>query len=240
MAASEGGHDVVGGKRAGNSHMSIARTPARFITFEGGEGSGKSTQSALLCERLKADGIDVVATREPGGSPFAEQVREFILGGETAPHPPIAEALLFYAARADHLARTIRPALAAGRWVVCDRFSDSTRVYQGTAGGVALQDIDALEAIIVAPTRPDLTFILDVPAAVGLARTRTRAAAADARTDPYEARDLAYHEHLREGFLAIARAEPERCVVLDGRLEISAAAERIWRVIEERFGGQAR
>ena len=141
----------------------------RFITFEGGEGSGKSTQARLLAEALRAKGIDGVLTREPGGSPFAEQVRNLILDPATPPHSALSEALLFYAARADHLEKVIRPALVAGRWVISDRFSDSTRVYQVEAGGLPLDVFKALELIVVKLTYPDLTFILDVPAEVGLA-----------------------------------------------------------------------
>src|SRR5262245_47206986 len=146
----------------------------RFITFEGGEGSGKTTQARLLGEVLGAYGIDPVLTREPGGSPFAEQVRGLILDPATAPHSPLCEALLFYAARADHVEKVIRPALVAGRWVISDRFSDSTRVYQVEAGGLALDVFKAFELIVVKLTYPDLTFILDVPVDVGLGRATTR------------------------------------------------------------------
>src|SRR5690606_18081710 len=146
----------------------------KFITFEGGEGAGKSTQAQLLAERLKARDIQVVLTREPGGSAFAEQVRELILGSNTADHGRLAEALLFSAARADHLERTIRPALEAGQWVICDRFADSTRVYQGVAGGLPKAIIEALERIVVDDTVPDLTIVLDLPATDGLARARGR------------------------------------------------------------------
>src|ERR1700674_3233425 len=149
----------------------------KFITFEGGEGSGKSTQARLLVDRLKARGIDAILTREPGGSPFAEQVRALLLDPATPSHSALSEALLFYAARADHLDKTIRPALAGGRWVICDRFSDSTSVYQGVAGGLAGDALDALERMVVAPTRPKITFILDLAPAHGLARARARGTA---------------------------------------------------------------
>src|SRR5262245_48726206 len=151
-----------------------AMASGRFITFEGGEGSGKSTQAKRLFDGLRARGIDVLMTREPGGSPFAEQARELILNPAIAAHTPLSEALLFYAARADHLHKTIRPALGVGRWVICDRFSDSTRVYQCDAGGLALDVFKALEQMVVSLTFPDLTFILDVPAEVGLGRAATR------------------------------------------------------------------
>ncbi len=211
---------------------------ARFITFEGGEGSGKSTQARLLTERLRVAGQAVLPTREPGGSPFAEAIRELILGGTLPPHQPLAEALLFYAARADHLTTTIRPALAAGTWVLCDRFSDSTRVYQGLAGNLELAIIDRLEEIAVAPTRPDLTLIVDVPVDVGLARAGKRRSADPA--DPYERREAAFHQRLRDGFLAIARAEPQRCAVIDGTLSEAEVAAAVWAIVEARLiGGSA-
>jgi dTMP kinase len=210
----------------------------KFITFEGGEGSGKSTQAQLLADRLR--GRDTVLTREPGGSPFAEQVRALILDPATAPHSALSEALLFYAARSDHLDATIRPALAAGRWVICDRFSDSTRVYQGVAGGLAPAVLDRLESMIVAATRPDLTLILDLPADAGLSRAadRRRAnAVAGAQPDAYEKRDLAFHERLRAGYAAIAKVEPQRCVLVDGARSPDAIAAEIWAHVERRLLG---
>jgi dTMP kinase len=149
---------------------SQSAVPGRFITFEGGEGSGKSTQARLLAERLKYAGIDTLLTREPGGSQFAEQLRDFILSGCTAPHPALAQALLFYAARADHLATVIVPALSRGQWVISDRFSDSTRAYQGAADGVPAADIEILDRLVVAASVPTLTVILDIAPEVGLAR----------------------------------------------------------------------
>ena len=213
---------------------SRAMVSSRFITFEGGEGSGKSTQARLLVERLAARGVDAVLTREPGGSPFAERVRGLLLDPAAPPHPPLSEALLFYAARADHLDKTIRPALAAGRWVICDRFSDSTRVYQGAAGGLDGRTLDALERLVVAPTFPQLTFILDLAPAQGLARARARSAqtAAAGEADPFERRDAAFHERLRDGYLAIARSEAQRCVVVDGAREADVIAAQIWARVE--------
>ena len=211
----------------------------KFITFEGGEGSGKSTQAQLLADRLRARGGDVVLTREPGGSPFAEQVRALILDPATAPHSALSEALLFYAARSDHLDSTIRPALAAGRWVICDRFSDSTRVYQGVAGGLEPAVLDRLEGLIVAPTRPDLTFILDLAADIDLARAAKRrqaGALAPRQADAYEKRDLAYHERLRAGYAQIAQAQPQRCVLVDGGKALDAIAAEIWAHVERLTG----
>ena len=210
----------------------------KFITFEGGEGAGKSTQARLLAERLRARGIHVVLTREPGGSAFAEQVRTLILDRKTADHSALAEALLFSAARADHLERTIRPALEAGHWVICDRFSDSTRVYQGVAGGLPKGAIEVLEQLVIADDFPDVTVVLDLPAPDGLARAERRnqktSPAATGGADAYEVRPLAYHERLRDGFLLIATAEPERCVVIDAMQPQEDVAAEVWAAIEAR------
>jgi dTMP kinase len=210
----------------------------RFITFEGGEGSGKSTQAKLLADRLSAQGVDVVLTREPGGSPFAENVRTLILDPEVAPHSALSEALLFYSARADHLDKTIRPALTTGRWVICDRFSDSTRVYQCEAGGLSLEVFNWLEQHVVKLTYPDLTFLLDVPVDVGLGRATTRRLAralAGEQPDAYEKRDLDFHERLRAGYLAIAKADARRCIVLDAAKQAEPIASEIWGHIVRRM-----
>jgi len=210
----------------------------RFITFEGGEGSGKSTQARLLADALRVKGIDPILTREPGGSPFAEHVRRLILDPETPPHSPLSEALLFYAARADHIEKVIRPALVAGRWVISDRFSDSTRVYQVEAGGLPLDVFKAFELIVVKLSYPDLTFILDIPAEAGLRRATTRRLAraiAGEDADAYEKRDLDYHERLRQGFLAVAKAEPRRCHVLDGTASQEAVAAEVWAQVQRRL-----
>jgi dTMP kinase len=209
----------------------------KFITFEGGEGSGKSTQARLLADHLRQAGRSVLETREPGGSPFAERVRGLILDPATPAHGPLSEALLFMAARADHLAATIRPALAAGSWVVCDRFTDSTRVYQGAAGGLPAEVLDTLEALVVGETRPDLTLLLDLEPAVGLERARQRGASSGlAASDGYENRGLAYHERLRGGFLALAAREPKRVVVVDGGAAPEAIAGQIRAAVAKRFG----
>lgn len=210
----------------------------KFITFEGGEGSGKSTQARLLADRLKMHGVNAILTREPGGSPFAERVRALLLDPAVPSHSPLSEALLFYAARADHLDKTIRPALAADSWVICDRFSDSTRVYQGAAGGLGAEALAALERLVVTPTSPDLTFILDLAPADGLARARARGAAVNlgsTETDPFERRDAQFHERLRAGYLAIAAAEPQRCVLVDGAQAPDAIAAGIWAQVARRL-----
>jgi dTMP kinase len=215
----------------------------KFITFEGGEGSGKSTQATLLAERLRGEGIEVVLTREPGGSPFAEALRTVILDPEMPAHSALSEALLFYAARADHLDKSIRPALNAGAWVICDRFSDSTRVYQGEAGGLPGDVLDTLEEMVVAPTTPDLTFILDLPAELGLGRAQGRrlvAPSADTEPDAYEKRDLGFHWKLRAAFAAIAKAEPGRCVQIDAAADEADVARAVWSAVERRLLAQVR
>ncbi|WP_122465239.1 dTMP kinase [Brevundimonas lutea] len=174
-------------------------TRGRFITFEGGEGTGKSTQARRLADALRADGREVVLTREPGGSPGAEAVRDLVVNGDKDRWSPVAETLLMYAARADHLDRIIRPALARGAWVVCDRFSDSTRAYQGLAGGAAPELIEAIDAAVVGPDRPDLTLIFDLPPETGLERAAARGG--EAR---FEAKGADYHRKLANAFRTLA------------------------------------
>jgi dTMP kinase len=205
----------------------------RFITFEGGEGTGKSTHAALVADRLRALGIGVVLTREPGGSPGAEVIRHVLLSGVAQPLGPEAEAMLFAAARADHVANTIEPALARGDWVVCDRFVDSTRVYQGSLGHLDHKFLRALERVSVGDLKPDLTFILDVPAEVGLARASKRRG--EAAADRFEAESAAYHEELREAYRLLVVGEPGRCVVIDATAPKAQVAERIWKTVNERL-----
>ena len=207
--------------------------PGRFITLEGGEGAGKSVQAKRLEEKLLALGLEVVRTREPGGSPYAEELREAILSGFAAQFGPEGEALLFAAARIDHLDKTILPALARGAWIVCDRFADSTRAYQGVAGDLPPAFVTGLEEVVVGANRPDLTLILDVPAETGLERARARRGTESA--DRFEAEGLEFHETLRRAFLDIAAAEPERCVVIDARKPEEEVAEAIWSAVEERL-----
>jgi dTMP kinase len=208
----------------------------RFITFEGGEGTGKSTQARVLADYVRTRGHQVVVTREPGGSPFAEKVRDLALDAATPTPSQLAETLLFNAARADHLDRIIRPSLDRGSWVICDRFLDSTRVYQGEVGGLARPVLDALDEIVVAATRPDMTVVIDLDPVVGLARVEQRRSGGPAAPpDRYETRGGDYHERLREGFLLIARAEPMRFVVVDGFQSVDALAGEIRGHIDARL-----
>lgn len=213
---------------------------AKFITFEGGDGSGKSTQARRLAEHLKQTGRETVFTREPGGSPLAERLRQLILDPSTPRHSALAEALMFSAARADHLDATIRPALARGAWVISDRFADSTRVYQGLAGGLASETVDILERLVVGDTQPDLTLLLDLDPVVGLARVSRRRAGsggdADAASDGFEARETEFHQRLRAGFLALARQAPQRIVVLDATRSPDALANDVLTTVTQRFG----
>lgn len=209
-------------------------TSGRFITLEGGEGTGKSTQARRLAAYLRTLGHEVVETREPGGSPGAEAVRHVLLSGAAEPFGAEAEALLFAAARADHLEIVIRPALAAGRIVVCDRFVDSTRVYQGAVGQVPAALLDTLEAATIGGTLPDLTLILDVPPELGLARAAERGKGAVA--DRFEREGTDYHAQVREAFLARAAAATERCVVVDARGGVDEVAAAIARIVDARLG----
>jgi dTMP kinase len=198
-----------------------------FITLEGGEGAGKSTQASRLVEQLRAAGRSVVATREPGGSTGAEAIRALLVTGEPDRWSATAETLLMYAARFDHLERVIVPALARGDVVVCDRFADSTRAYQGGGGGANLALIDALETETRAHCWPDLTLIFDLPADEGLRRA-SRRAGGEAR---FEAKDLAFHKRLREAFMAIARDEPERCWVINAARSEDEVQAETWEAV---------
>jgi dTMP kinase len=206
----------------------------RFITFEGGEGTGKSTQAALLAERLTSLGIGVVLTREPGGSPGAEIIRHVLLAGVAKPLGAEAEALLFAAARDDHVRSTIAPALKRGAWVICDRFIDSTRVYQGRLGQLDPKFIRALERVTVGDLKPDLPLVLDLPAETGLARAGKRRGAKTA-ADRFEAEALTFHKDLREAYRVLAAAEPDRCMLIDAAEPKEKVADRIWKAVSERL-----
>jgi dTMP kinase len=205
----------------------------RFVTFEGGEGTGKSTQAALLAQRLRSMGIGVVLTREPGGSPGAEIIRHVLLSGAAKSLGPDAEAILFAAARDDHVCTTIEPALARGCWVVSDRFADSTNVYQGTLGHVDPLLLRGLHRVTVGKLKPDLTFILDVPAELGLERAAKRRGEAGA--DRFEAESLEFHEKLRDAYLHLAASEPDRCALIDAGEPQAAVATRIWDTVAKRL-----
>jgi dTMP kinase len=209
------------------------REAGKFITFEGGEGAGKSTQVAILANRLARSGRRLIQTREPGGTPRAESIREALLSGRVAEFGPFAEAVLFSAARKDHIEGTIQQALKEGKWVVCDRFADSTRAYQGTSGGVPRPVINALERLMLGGLKPDLTIILDLPAEEGLARAGQRVG--HERPDRFESQDLAIHERIRRAYLDIAEEEPERCVVIDARQPEAVVAEDVWEAVAERL-----
>ncbi|MFO0997882.1 MAG: dTMP kinase [Alphaproteobacteria bacterium] len=208
----------------------------RFITFEGGEGAGKSTQIARLGEALKARGIEALVTREPGGSPGAEEIRGLLLAGEIARWDAMTEALLHFAARRDHLARTVWPALDAGRWVLSDRFADSTMAYQGYAQGIGRETVEALYRLVVGEFVPDLTIILDVPPRVGLKRVDER------KIDEtrYERMKPDFHARLREAYLDIAKREPARCVVIDGTDSPDEVRAAILDAVTERLALGAR
>ncbi|WP_150524967.1 dTMP kinase [Roseibium sediminis] len=207
----------------------------QFITFEGGEGAGKTTQIALLKQRLEELGIQVILTREPGGSPGAEKIREMLLSGAARKLGPRGEAMLFAAARADHVDSVIVPALERGDWVICDRFADSTRVYQGEAG-VDTQVLDLLETVAVAGTRPDLTILIDIPAEIGLSRVSARSKTdASGGPDRFESDNIATHERRRTLFLDLAKREPDRFGVVDGRHSSDHVAKEIWWIVERHF-----
>jgi dTMP kinase len=205
----------------------------RFITFEGGEGSGKSTQAGILANRLARAGRQVLATREPGGSPAAEEIREALLSGKIWQFGPFAEALLFSVARGDHVENAIREALLDGKWVVCDRFLDSTRAYQGATAGVPKSLINALERLTVGGLLPDITFVLDIHAVEGLQRAAERRGGGT--PDRFESQELMLHERVRRAFLDIAEEEPDRCIVIDASQPEAMVAEDVWEVVLQRL-----
>ena len=204
----------------------------RLITVEGGEGAGKSTQVDLLLAALGQAGIAATRTREPGGSEGAEAIRRLLLDGATERWDAVGEALLLYAARRDHVVRLIRPALERGVWVVCDRFADSTLAYQGYGRGLPLADLLALHNFALGDFAPDLTLILDLPVAEGLARAGRRSGNADR----FERLDAAFHERLRQGFLQIAADNPERCVVIDAAGDQGSIHRDVLAAVAARLG----
>jgi dTMP kinase len=217
------------------TEVAVKRTPGRgrFITFEGGEGSGKSTQIKTLADRLNAARLRAIVTREPGGSPGAEIIRHLVLSGMGKLLGPEAETLLFAAARDDHVRTVIKPALNQGIWVLCDRFSDSTRAYQGRLGRVAPELLNAMERVTIGDLKPDLTIILDVPVEVGMQRAAARRGTG--APDRFEAEDIRFHQELRDAYRQIAAHEPQRCVLIDANADASTVAANIWAALRDRF-----
>jgi len=205
----------------------------RFITCEGGEGSGKSTQIRRLAERLDAAKLRAIVTREPGGSPGAEIIRHLVLSGMGKLLGPDAETLLFAAARDDHVRTVILPALNQGVWVLCDRFFDSTRVYQGQLGQVLPGLVNAMQRVTIGDLKPDLTFILDVPVEIGLQRAAVRRG--NAVADRFEAEDVQFHQNLREAYRQIAAEDPQRCVLIDATGDPDTVAAKIWTALRARL-----
>lgn len=203
-----------------------------FLTIEGGEGGGKSTQIGLLCTALRRAGKTVLATREPGGSEGAEAIRDLLVRGATERWDAMSEALLLFAARRDHVNRLILPALEAGTWVVCDRFGDSTMAYQGYAHGLGRAAVESLAGIAISGFSPDMTFILDLPVELGLSRTRRREANGE---DRFERMDIGFHQRLRAGFLDIAQREPARCRVIDAAAPVEAVHAEIMAQLAARW-----
>jgi dTMP kinase len=204
---------------------------ARLITVEGGEGAGKSTQVERLVDALRDAGVDVIATREPGGAPAAEEIRALLVDGDPGRWDGVTEALLHFAARREHLVHTILPAVERGPWVVSDRFADSTMAYQGYGFGLGRGLIETLYEAVVGTFRPDLTIMLDVAAESGLARAASRGSGGTR----YERMDVAFHQRLREGFLDIARREPDRCVVIAAERGIDEVAAAVLDAVRERL-----
>jgi dTMP kinase len=218
----------------------VKRPPGRgrFISFEGGEGSGKSTQIKKLAQRLNAAKLRALVTREPGGSPGAEIIRHLLLSGVGKLLGPDAETMLFVAARDDHVRSVIQPALNQGIWVLCDRFSDSTRAYQVKLGNVSPAVLNAMERVTIGDLKPDLTIILDIPVEIGLQRAAVRRGSS--APDRFEAEDVRFHHELREAYRQIAADEPQRCVLIDANAEPDAVAANVWAALQDRlFAGSA-
>ena len=209
--------------------------PGRFLTFEGGEGAGKSTQIKLLAQSLRDRGIDVITTREPGGSEEAENIRALLVTGEPGRWDPISETLLLYAARRDHWLRLIQPALDEGKWVLCDRFADSTRVYQGIGKGVDEELIEELHYLSLGNVEPDLTLLLDLPAETGLSRTRVREDETASGETRFEMMALDFHRSLRAGFASLAHRHPDRFATIDATQGVADVAAAVLDRVRERF-----
>lgn len=209
--------------------------PGRFISFEGGDGTGKTTQIKQLIDTLKVHGIECVATREPGGSPGAEEIRELLVTGKPGRWDALSETLLLFAARHDHIEQTIRPALKAGTWVITDRFTDSTYAYQGAGGGLNRESIRRIEAVSIEYFKPDLTIVLDLPPETGLARTHKRKDDVSEKESRFEQFELDFHTRLHQGYLDIAKRERDRCVVIDASQSVEEIAAAVFAAVAERF-----
>jgi dTMP kinase len=209
----------------------------KFISFEGGEGSGKSTQIKLLADRLAAAKLRAIVTREPGGSPGAEIIRHVVLSGMGKLLGPDAETLLFAAARDDHVRTVIQPALNQGTWVLCDRFSDSTRAYQGRLGNVLPGVLNAMERVTIGDLKPDLTIILDLPVEIGLKRAAARRGTGT--PDRFESEDIKFHQDLRDAYRQIAAEDPDRCVLVDAAPAPDVVATQVWSALRDHLFAMA-
>lgn len=214
----------------------VTEQPARFISLEGGEGAGKSTQIKLLNEWLQGQKINTCLTREPGGSPEAEQIRDLVLKGATDRWTGMTEALLMTASRSEHVEKKVKPALQNGEWVLCDRFFDSSVAYQGAGRGLGMERIKELQTLALGDFKPDLTIILDLPIEIGLSRAIARESAKSDMEDRFERMDTSFHETLRNAFLTIAKGEPERCVVLNADTTPEKLQKQIRDSILNKFG----
>ncbi|HRI77617.1 MAG TPA: dTMP kinase [Alphaproteobacteria bacterium] len=211
-----------------------------FITLEGGDGTGKSTQIRLLAAALAAAGIDAVTTREPGGTPQAERIRNLLLQRDSGNFDPLTEAMLMFSARREHLVNKIWPSMEAGQWVISDRFADSTRAFQGYGMGLDAALIEKLYTLVAGDFQPDLTLIFDIEPEAGLARSMKHmsqtANVTESTEDRYERMGLAFHTRLREGFLSIAKQNPQRCVVVDAAADIQSVHRHVLDIVTRRFG----
>jgi len=211
-----------------------------FITLEGGDGTGKSTQIRMLAAALAAAGVEAVTTREPGGTPQAERIRDLLLQRDSGSFDPLTEAMLMFSARREHLVHKIWPEMEKGKWVISDRFADSTRAFQGYGMGLDAALIEKLYALVAGDFQPDLTFIFDIDPEAGLARSMKQKGqtqnATESTEDRYERMGLAFHQRLRNGFLAIAKEYPDRCVIIDAAQDIATVHRQVLRVIEDRYG----
>lgn len=210
--------------------------PGHFISFEGGEGCGKTTQLKLLVEKLQQRGLDVVRTRELGGTPGAEAVRPVVQSGDVGRWDALSEALLIFGARHDHAEKLIKPSIAAGKWVITDRFFDTTTVYQGYSGGLDLGVLHNIRRIALGEFAPELTLIFDIDPELGLKRAMADAATRNEENTRFERKGLAFHQKVREGFLAIARDEPQRCIIIDAAGSIDEVQQRVWAAFARRYG----